>query len=194
MTRICIRCGFNKPLTDFAWLRKSQGKLDPYCRACRKAYHRAHYLRNKKRYIQNAKERRERIHRIRTEWLIAYLRDHPCVECGESDPIVLEFDHVEGTKEFNVGAAFRGSRSWADVVKEIGKCEIVCANCHRKRTSRRGGFLKSLLLGEAEEKPLSSERERGIGPPSSVWKTEALPLSYSRESPKINKRKLPADR
>lgn len=64
-----------------------------------------------------------------------YKQAHPCVDCGEADPEVLDFDHVRGEKLVDVCHARRRKLSvlWA----EIQKCEVVCANCHRRRTRRR---------------------------------------------------------
>lgn len=42
--RKCGRCGELKPASDFAWRRKARGQLDNYCRACRAAYKREHYM------------------------------------------------------------------------------------------------------------------------------------------------------
>jgi hypothetical protein len=70
-------------------------------------------------------------------FLLDFFSKHPCVDCGETDPLVLEFDHI-GTKEFGIGAELR-SRNWQAILREIDKCEAVCANCHRRRTARRGG-------------------------------------------------------
>ena len=74
---------------------------------------------------------------------MAYFRDHPCVDCGETDPIVLEFDHL-GDKSFCIGTGFR-DRNWQSVLDEIAKCDVVCANCHRRRTARRGGFARAVV-------------------------------------------------
>ena len=74
---------------------------------------------------------------------MAYFRDHPCVDCGETDPIVLEFDHLRD-KKFGISTGIR-NRNWADVLDEIAKCEVVCANCHRRRTVRRGGFIRAAV-------------------------------------------------
>lgn len=73
--------------------------------------------------------------------LLKYLLDHPCVDCKEADPIVLEFDHMPGfEKKFEIGRAVGGShRGWDAIMKEIEKCEVVCANCHRKRSHARLG-------------------------------------------------------
>lgn len=70
--------------------------------------------------------------------LRSYLSAHACVDCGEREAIVLEFDHVRGIKEANVSKLMQNGRSWAQVLKEIEKCEVVCANCHRKRSAARG--------------------------------------------------------
>lgn len=79
--------------------------------------------------------------------LIEFLATHPCVDCGETDPIVLDFDHLPGVeKKFTVSRAVGAStRSWSAISAEIAKCEVVCANCHRRRTAMRAGFRKHIL-------------------------------------------------
>jgi hypothetical protein len=47
----------------------------------------------------------------------------------------MTFDHVRGTKLFDVGRGFWGTR--ARILEEVAKCEKVCANCHADRTYRR---------------------------------------------------------
>ncbi len=65
-----------------------------------------------------------------------------CVDCGETDPMVLEFDHLPPfTKDFDISRAVAGStRSWGAILDEIAKCDIVCANDHKRRTAKRGNF------------------------------------------------------
>jgi hypothetical protein len=79
----------------------------------------------------------------RMAFLLEYFSQNPCADCGETDPLVLEFDHL-GDKQFNVAKGIR-DRNWESVLAEIAKCEVVCANCHRRRTARRGGFLRSVM-------------------------------------------------
>ena len=79
----------------------------------------------------------------RTLFLLEFLRAHPCLDCGESDPLVLEFDH-RGNKMFCVGKGLR-DRNWQSVLDEISKCDVVCANCHRRRTALRGGFARAVV-------------------------------------------------
>jgi hypothetical protein len=58
------------------------------------------------------------------------------VDCGETDALVLEFDHV-GSKNFGISAGIR-NRSWESLLEEMSRCDVVCGNCHRRRTAQRG--------------------------------------------------------
>lgn len=60
-----------------------------------------------------------------------------CVDCGESDPVVLDFDHVKGEKRRAIADMVSNYYSIKTIKDEIRKCEIRCANCHRKKTHER---------------------------------------------------------
>src|SRR5215207_4100375 len=92
--RRCGRCGKLKPLDEFAWRRKGKGQRHNYCRPCHAEYHREHYLANRRKYIDMAKKRAQEVAQERYTFLIEYFRSNPCTDCGESDPVVLEFDHL----------------------------------------------------------------------------------------------------
>lgn len=116
------------------------------CRPCRSAYKRAHYLANKQRYVDQARARKHVLRLERTDYLLAYFKSHPCTDCGETDPVVLEFDHLDPEgKSFTIGSALP-YRNWERILEEIGKCEVVCANCHRRRTAVRRGTVRVLLM------------------------------------------------
>lgn len=72
-------------------------------------------------------------------WIFDYLREHPCVDCGEADPVVLEFDHVRGEKFATIARMAQGF-SLAKVRAEIAKCDVRCANCHRRKTASQLGW------------------------------------------------------
>jgi hypothetical protein len=143
----CSVCREMKPASEFAWHRRALGKLDTYCRPCRAAYKRAHYLANRERYVAAATRRRNAVVAERTAFLFEFFRTHPCADCGETDPVILEFDHL-GDKEFTIGAGIR-MRNWQAVLDEMAKCEVVCANCHRRRTSLRAGFARAVAARAA---------------------------------------------
>ena len=113
------------------------------CRPCRAAYHREHYLANRQTYVDQARVRKQALARERTGYLFDYFDEHPCADCGETDPVVLEFDHLRD-KAFDIGQSLP-YRSWNAILAEIAKCEVVCANCHRRRTARRAGYLRLRL-------------------------------------------------
>ena len=142
----CYGCGAFKPAEDFAWRRRAIDQRDSFCRLCRAAYKRDHYAANRQRYIDQARERKQRARVERTRYLLAYFEDHPCVDCGETDPVVLEFDHLRD-KEFEITQAL-SDRRWSLILMEIEKCEVVCANCHRRRTCERRQSIRVQLTSE----------------------------------------------
>jgi hypothetical protein len=144
MDQRCSRCGQRKGAEEFAWRNIARGRRDTYCRSCRAEYKQEHYAKNRSRYIANAAARNAREHERRTQFLLDFLVTHPCVDCGEADPIVLEFDHLND-KLFNISAGIR-DRAWAAVLEEMAKCEVVCANFHRRRSAARGSYLRAAVL------------------------------------------------
>ena len=68
---------------------------------------------------------------------------NPCITCGEDDPVVLDFDHRDGnTKIGNISDMARFSLGLDTLMKEIKKCDVLCANCHRRRTAKQQNWPK----------------------------------------------------
>ena len=59
-----------------------------------------------------------------------------CADCGVKNHIILDFDHLRD-KKYNISRMIHDGFSWKAIKKEIEKCEVVCANCHRIRTYNR---------------------------------------------------------
>jgi hypothetical protein len=144
--RRCSRCQALKDVEAFAWHRKALGQRQPYCRQCQSEYGKAHYAANRRRYIEQEARRKRARAEQRMRFLIEYFRSRPCADCGETDPLVLEFDHLKD-KRFDIGAGLP-DRNWDALLREMEKCEVVCANCHRRRTARRLGSVRALLVDE----------------------------------------------
>ena len=112
-TKICSKCGVEKPITDYhknGFDNKGNQKYRGYCKDCANAREKARY-----------QEKRQFIDNQRTQ----------CVKCGETRPYVLDFHHIDETsKDFTIGKIKKGNK---DIIqKEIDKCIVLCANCHRE--------------------------------------------------------------
>jgi hypothetical protein len=111
------------------------------CLDCRRATIRSHYTANRAYYIQKARRRRQRVVQETRNWLTEYLDEHPCVDCGNRDIRVLEFDHRDRmTKVLAVAVLARGGYGLDRVKAEVAKCVVRCANCHRIRTHQQRGW------------------------------------------------------
>ena len=67
--------------------------------------------------------------------LLHYLREHPCVDCGERDPVLLDFDHRDFGLEHLDVSTLVWRNTWPSVKAEIARCDVRCADCHRHRTA-----------------------------------------------------------
>lgn len=62
-----------------------------------------------------------------------------CCNCGNDDFRVLEFDHINrNKKELCISEAMGRGCSLEKIKKEIDKCQVLCANCHRIKTWEEG--------------------------------------------------------
>jgi hypothetical protein len=103
----------------------------------RKKNSKKHYEANKKEYKKRAFEHRKKAKKRNRKYVEDYLKNHPCVDCGEKDIIVLEFDHVKDKKVINISKSVNSGWSIERIKQEIEKCEVRCANCHRRVTHKR---------------------------------------------------------
>jgi hypothetical protein len=73
------------------------------------------------------------------EYVSSYKERHGCFDCGNHFPArVLDFDHVNDDKEGGIATMVTNGDNLEKIVAEISKCQVVCANCHRIRTHKRG--------------------------------------------------------
>lgn len=138
------------------------GQFQGRCRDCTKEQNRLWSLKNpgerarrsKERYHQDveaarkrarewAKEHpegsRARSQRRKSEYItwLRTLKTGPCKDCGQCfPPVCMDFDHVMEDKKFVLSKGWRFPKELVEA--ELKKCELVCANCHRIRTEKRG--------------------------------------------------------
>lgn len=79
-----------------------------------------------------------------------YLLEHPCVECGEDNPILLDFDHLDPKTKRKGIANMIALHYWSVIEKEIAKCRVLCVKCHRIHTAKQRGYysLEDFLIAK----------------------------------------------
>jgi len=103
------------------WGLENQEKLREY----RKKW----YANNKKAAKAAVKQRKQEI-RV---WFNEYKATLKCAYCSETDPACLDFHHIDPSeKEINVPWAVDWGWGVERIKREIAKCIVLCANCHRK--------------------------------------------------------------
>ena len=138
----CGSCGLVKPLSLFPLKNRALAKRGSTCLACMAAYGREHYAKNRAKYLAKAHKSRGRTIAKNDQRILEYLIDHPCIDCGDTDPLVLDFDHREPSAKLDAVSRMVRSRPWRVVLEEIAKCDVRCANCHRRKTARQFGWSK----------------------------------------------------
>ncbi len=133
--KICSACSLEKAVSEF---NRKGSALQSKCKACQRAYHRLYYQRNRSCFIAKNRRNKNR-QRKRLRIILLDIKRRPCQDCGGTfHPWVMELDHREGTiKEAAVADLVSKGCTDARLLEEIGKCDVVCANCHRMRTYRR---------------------------------------------------------
>ena len=143
-TKVCTRCGVEKDISEFGWEKLFQ-KRSSQCKSCRVEVRMQYYDNNKEKELAYKWKRQLEKREEARSYVVNYLSTHPCVDCGESDPIVLTFDHVRGTKKMAVSQMVNQGYRVTTLQVEIDKCEVRCHNCHHRIEKKRRGTISADL-------------------------------------------------
>jgi hypothetical protein len=142
--KTCSTCKRND--VEFGKNRAHKDGLDNVCRGCASAYRKAWRINHKERESENAsKGRKARKNSLRI-YALRYAKQHGCADCGETDPVVLEFDHVKGSKRNEISYMINATVSLQTLKTEIAKCEIRCSNCHKRKTAEQFNWYDGIDL------------------------------------------------
>lgn len=133
----CYICKEIKPFSDF---HKRGKTVRSECKGCSSEVHKL-YIEKRGPTYQRTLDQTRKARNMRK--IISYLLEHPCVDCGEADPLVLEFDHIEPCIGRRVTTQI--GRTWEIILAEITKCEVRCSSCHRRITHKRANSLRYQL-------------------------------------------------
>lgn len=126
-TKMCSKCEKEKEFKEFAIDKKKKDGHHSSCKTCHREVLKQHYQNNKEYYAK-----RRKINRAKTiKWFKEYKATLKCERCGENHPVTLDFHHKDpALKVYQISKISNVSISL--LKKEITKCIILCANCHRK--------------------------------------------------------------
>lgn len=135
----CTRCLLEKSLDEFNWRNKKKNQRASHCKECTSRHDSWRYQHgNRGKTIKASKSR---LRKRNLDFFIKWLDGRVCCDCGESDPIVLVPDH-QHDKHCNVSMLIHAGNSIERIVAELEKCEIVCCNCHQRRTAKQQGWYR----------------------------------------------------
>ena len=113
------------------------------CRSCNREYQRSWLSKNRETQRKRVNDNNKKLKKRNAEYICNFLSANPCVVCSESDIVVLDFDHIDPkTKYKTISEMIRTASSLEKIIEEIAKCQVLCANCHRRKTAESSGWQK----------------------------------------------------
>lgn len=130
---------------EFVFKRKEKNERVKICKDCCHKYQKSHYQKNKKRYIKRAHINGKKQLKRNQLYLLEYLKSKKCIDCGNNDIRVLEFDHKYRIDKKNNIGDMRRHYGWKKILEEIEKCDVRCANCHRIKTTVQFNYYRNIV-------------------------------------------------
>lgn len=143
-------------LTICSFNVRSNGKRSTQCRACASEASRKHYEANQDKVKAASRLSGPRSARRNRQWLRSFLADKVCMDCAESCADIMEFDHRRSVKRRTVSELVHSGASIKSIKAEIAKCDLLCPNCHRRRSAQdQNNYLWTHLAGATWPEPAS---------------------------------------
>lgn len=149
----CTKCQKEKPKSAFHKRKNRKKGISSHCKECKRKEYNSWLVENQekrredhKQWVKNnpirARKNWSNSDRQRREELRLWfmkLKNKPCQDCKQNfHPFAMDFDHRDTDKKINNVSTMVGRRfSKENILKEIAKCDLVCAVCHRMRTLKR---------------------------------------------------------
>lgn len=120
LKKCCTICKDEKFISEFRKHSANKDGIYSQCKSCDYSRIKNHKIKLKEKICN---------------FLLQHFEENPCRMCGETNPILLEFDHLRD-KSVNVSKAILDMWSIERLQDEIDKCQVLCANCHRMKTAK----------------------------------------------------------
>ena len=143
----CTLCKNEFPISEFPKRTDRLVGVKSRCKKCCYQKYKDWKDRNRDKVREYGLAYRKSTTKRNRQRLIEIKQKCPCIDCGISNWVVLEFDHVRGIKRADVSSLSK-YYGWNTVQKEIDKCEIRCRNCHRIRTPKSKSYVPLVILAQ----------------------------------------------
>lgn len=144
--KICCKCGIEKPLEEYGKSSRNKDGHVGTCKICKNTRARELYQDWDKERINSKGETRMNCILRNKQFVVDHLKLNCCIDCGESDIVLLDFDHIDtSTKISSVSDLIRGG-SMERLETEMSKCEVRCVSCHRRRTAKQFNWYKGITF------------------------------------------------
>jgi hypothetical protein len=136
--KTCCKCKIEKSESEFCRNKSTADGLQKYCKGCKQTIARTWYMGSgRSLHLESVRKNNARYKKLMQDFVWNYLKQHPCQLCGETDPIVLEFDHLGDVKKENeISTLMCNSTNINVLKKEIQKCQVLCSYCHKRKTAK----------------------------------------------------------
>ncbi len=100
-------------------------------------YARTKHERRTPEVVEQQRQTKQARRRGIASWVSELKSQLVCARCGEDHPGCLQFHHADPMqKETSVAVAVSIGWGRARILRELGKCEVLCANCHAKHHAK----------------------------------------------------------
>lgn len=141
MNKTCTKCEIEQDIEQFAYRNKIKEIRHCRCNTCQAEEKKKYYNENKEKEIAKAKISSKAARLRNAQYVYEFLLKRPCIKCTEKDPVVLEFDHREPhLKVDEISKLIYRAVSIEKLQIEIDKCDVLCANCHRRKTAIQNNY------------------------------------------------------
>ena len=103
----CVTCGVFKSESEYNYRNRLLGRKWNTCKSCQSSQRARWYQNNKESHKKRAKKNKAIAKQTARNYVRNYLYNQSCIDCGESNPNVLEFDHVKGSKKHTISKLVR---------------------------------------------------------------------------------------
>jgi hypothetical protein len=151
-----LDCKKEKCIEAFSFRNERKGTRGTWCKDCMKVYDKKRHQEQAPKIKLQKKINRATYsgkNRIKT-W--NYFIDNPCIDCGETNPIFLSFDHVRGRKSYNISERIDNT-PWETLLKEIAKCVVRCLHCHHIKTASDSDYWSLRYLNKYGVRKITEE-------------------------------------